>query len=187
MKRRKEIEGLPPLCAAIKTVRESYEDSQPQFASRVKLAPMTISRFERGIRVPADSRVLMRLAGAAREQGLTQEAELFESAGMLAAGSVEELREARPGSGLGLAAMPIFSLPQWRLMHAAGIAALYYPETASAIEQAAGPALALVDDAIRQLADEPTSAGLGFHDQLVRLLMTLAEHRALEQFKQEKK
>ena len=184
MKRQKQEKDLPPLCAAVKRIRESYRESQPQFAQRVRVAAMTISRFERGTREPGDFEVLKRLAEAARAQGLKQEQDLLEHAAIEARGSQAWSGAAERSTHMGLMAMSIFHLPQWRLMHAAGIAALYYPEVAIAMEQAAGPAMALVDEAIRQYANEPVSGGLGFANQLARLLETLASQRALERFKE---
>jgi transcriptional regulator with XRE-family HTH domain len=182
--KKQETAALPPLCAAVKRIRESYGESQPEFAQRVQLAPMTISKFERGATVPADSGVLIRLARVAREKGLKEETDLLEHIAVAARGV--EFRDARAESDLvtRLQPIPVYSLPQWRLMAAAGIAALYYPEAALAIERAAGEALALVDEAIRQCPKEPVSPGLGFANQLARLVMTLAEERALERFKQ---
>ena len=185
MKRQKHTQALPELCAAVKRIRESYRDSQPQFAQRVDLAPQTISRFERGVQSPADFQVLMRLARAAQAQGLTEETDLLEHTALAARGAWH--RAETRSTGRGLMAMSIFHLQQWRLMHAAGVAALYYPEIAIAIERAAGPALTLVDEAIRLYANEPVSSGLGFANQLALVLETLLERRALERFREEKK
>jgi transcriptional regulator with XRE-family HTH domain len=185
MKRQKQATPFPELSAAVKRVRQSYQESQAEFAQRTDLALMTISKFERGVRVPSDPRVLARLAAAARAQGLTDDAKQFESAAILAAGRIEELSEVRPG--LGLAAIHIPNLPMWRLMHAAAIAIQYFPEVAVAIEQAAGPAMAVVDEAIQEYGRQPVSLGLGFHDQLARVLTGLAERRALEQFQKKEK
>jgi transcriptional regulator with XRE-family HTH domain len=185
MRQHKKANDLPELCVIVRRIREAYGDSQEQFAQRVDLAPMTVSRFERGKQVPADPQVLVRLRDAARRLLKSIDIACLEEAiTKVETRSVQRFSDMRPG--LGLAAMPISSLPQWRLMHAAAIAILYYPESVHAIEQAAGPALALVDEAIRQYADQPTAPGLGFHDQLARQLMTLADQRALERFKESK-
>jgi transcriptional regulator with XRE-family HTH domain len=180
MKRQKQATTFPELSAAVRRVRQSYQESQAEFAQRTELALMTISKFERGVRVPADPRVLARLAAAARAQGLTEDAKQFENAAILAAGKIEELSDLRPG--LGLAAIHIPNLPTWRLMHAAAIAIQYFPEVARAIEDAAGPAIAIVDEAIHEYGRQPAASGLGVHVQLARVLTSLAERRALERF-----
>jgi hypothetical protein len=83
--------------------------------------------------------------------------------------------------------MTIFSLRQWRLMHIAGVIALYFPEAVQAVEEAyernASEAVAWVDEAIRQYAAQPVASGLGFHDQLSRVLTNLAAQRAIEKYK----
>jgi transcriptional regulator with XRE-family HTH domain len=186
MKKDKKDSSLPALCVIVREIRRAYGESQPSFAQRVRLAPQTISRFERGVQVPADSEVLIRLAQAARAKNLTDQAAELERVASQASSHIEELREAR-GPGTGLWAMPIFSLRQWRLMHIAGIAALYFPETVRAIEQAyeqhTAEAVAWVDDAIRQYAEEPLASGLGYHGQLSQTLMNLAGQRAIEKYK----
>jgi transcriptional regulator with XRE-family HTH domain len=179
---------LPPLSAAVLHTRESYGDSQPRFAQRVGVAAQTVSRFERGVQVPADYHVLLRLTVAARTQGLTEEASQFEQAAHLAPQRIEQLRDAI-GPGAGLWPMPIFSLRQWRLMHIAGIAALYYPETLRAtevaIETAAPEATTLVNEAIQKYGNLPMESGLGFYNQLAQTLIKLAGERDLERLKKQ--
>jgi transcriptional regulator with XRE-family HTH domain len=186
MKKNKNAGTLPELSAIVKQIREAYAESQPRFAQRVNLAPQTISRFERGVQVPADSEVLIRLANAARAKNLTEQATDLERAAGPTAARIEALRQVA-GPGSGLFSMPIHSLRQWRLMHIAGIAALYFPETVRDIEQAykrnAAEAVAWVDEALQQYASQPIASGLGFDDQLSPVLMKLAEHRAIEKYK----
>ena len=208
-KRHKPV--LPGVCAAVKSIREAYGDTQERFAHRVNLAPMTVSRFERGKQIPTDFDVLARLAEAARDKGLVQEANQLDEArrskwatlsvpvpsdksstlsvpvpsDKWSFSSVHLFRATHPTYIPGFQLVPAFSLPQWRLMSAARIAALYYPEVASAIEKAAGQALALVDEAIRQ-ADSQNLTGSALYEEIERRLRSLAEQRALEQFKKER-
>jgi transcriptional regulator with XRE-family HTH domain len=186
MRKNKKQTTLPVLCVVVKAIRAAYRESQPRFAQRVNLAPQTISRFERGVQVPADYEVLVRLANAARAKNLTEQAMELERVATESSGRIEGLREAL-GPAAGLWAMPIFSLRQWRLMHIAGIAAQYFPEAVQAIEQAyelnAPDAVAWVDEAIRLYGGQPVESGLGFNDQLLRVLMNLARQRDIERFK----
>jgi hypothetical protein len=73
----------------------------------------------------------------------------------------------------------IHSLKQWRLMAAARIALLYYPERVAAIEQALGPALELVDTVLRN-ADETQKLQYAALDYDIDVL---GERRALEELK----
>jgi transcriptional regulator with XRE-family HTH domain len=175
-------ENMSELCRAVKTVRLSYGESQEAFARRVGLASMTVSRFERGKLVPTSFEALLRLAEAARAKDLA-ESDLFERAAQHAR---LDSPETRPTLNLG--AIPIYSLPQWRLMHIAAIAVLYYPEAATAMEQAAsstGPAVALVDRAIREYTNRSGFAsGLGSYRGLPEILTMLAEQQAFENFKE---
>jgi transcriptional regulator with XRE-family HTH domain len=66
MKRKTKTE-LPPLCLAVKRVREAYRDSQERFARRIDVALMTVSRFETGRAEPRDPRVLLNLAKVTEE------------------------------------------------------------------------------------------------------------------------
>jgi transcriptional regulator with XRE-family HTH domain len=178
---------LPNLCRAVKRIREAYGDTQDRFALRVNLAPMTVSRFERGKLVPSDMHVLMRLADAARAKDLTDDADELEQAAAAtrAAAKIEDLKGSL-GPGSGLWPMQIVSLQEWRLAHMAVIALRHYPEIAAALEREGGAALALVDEAIRQYAEQPIASGLGFHNQLEQRLITLVKQRELERFKEKR-
>jgi transcriptional regulator with XRE-family HTH domain len=68
------------MAVAVKRVRRAYGDSQERFAQRVHLSLMTVSKFERGVRVPKDPMVLSGLASAARAVNLTAEAQRFQDA-----------------------------------------------------------------------------------------------------------
>jgi transcriptional regulator with XRE-family HTH domain len=181
-KQKPEKTSLPPLCAAVRRTRSAYAESQPAFARRIGVAAMTISRFENAKQVPADFQVLAQLERAARERGLTEEADLLAHAARGARRGREE--DAIAPAGGELAPMPIHTWAQWRLMHAAGIAVLHYPEVARAMEQAGGAALSLVDEALGRHARMIKSGGLGVFSQAVRELMVLVAQRDLEAFSQ---
>jgi transcriptional regulator with XRE-family HTH domain len=195
MKNRKKETSPPPLCACVKNIRKAYGESQPRFAERVGLASLTISRFERGVQIPSDSGTLFRLAEAARNKGLTEEAKQFEFA-------IRERENAALLSGKGITTAVhrwrlekgytrfypgsyALAVPQWRLMAAAFIAPVYYPEIASAMEKAAGEALELVDEALR-LADAESQSGQALYEEIERILRRLAEERALKHLRDKK-
>src|SRR5215475_10229180 len=69
--RKKDVKELPPLCAAVKRIREAYSDSQERFSQRIGVALMTVSRFETGRAEPRDPRVLLNLAKVAYEKAST--------------------------------------------------------------------------------------------------------------------
>jgi transcriptional regulator with XRE-family HTH domain len=70
------------------------------------------------------------------------------------------------------------SLREWRLLFAARLAALYFPEQVAAIEKAAAPAIAIIDDVLSR-ADEQQIDYARFE----REVLVLAERQALSQFK----
>ena len=83
--------------------------------------------------------------------------------------------------------MPILTLRQWRLMHYVGIAALYFPDTMQAIEQAcelhSPDAVSWVNEAIQQYGNQPLASGLGYANQLSETLMNIAKQWDLERLK----
>jgi transcriptional regulator with XRE-family HTH domain len=190
MKKPKKDPDLPALSRAVKQIRTVYGDSQAEFGKRVNLAQMTVNRFERGKQIPTDFDVLTRLADAAHDIGLFPEAGLLYEARKEGRETtsyhrhlIEQLRN-RPAPRLQV--VRAVALPQWRLMSAARIAALYFPEIASAMEQVAGSALALVDEAIRHVTSENLS-GTALYEELERNLNMIAEKHALDRFKEEGK
>jgi transcriptional regulator with XRE-family HTH domain len=68
---------VPDVCLAVKRVRQAFTDSQQQFAQRLQVALMTVSRFELGKKLPRDPQILRRLQTLANEKGLAEEAALF--------------------------------------------------------------------------------------------------------------
>lgn len=156
MKKKTERQ-LPPLCEAVKRVRAAFGDSQERFANRVGVVAMTISKFETGQAVPKDPRVLLNLSRVAFEKcnatadetarvSLINDGALFQEAYkdcervMLTDREVGKIEPRIP---------PTFrSMREWRLSCAARLAVLYYPERVAAIEDAAGPAVAIVDEVL---------------------------------------
>ena len=128
---------LPQLCVAVKRVREALGESQEKFAQRTGIASMTVSRFERGKLVPREYRVVRALWEAAADAGLDHETRLFDS--VLADTPAPSWPSTK------------YPLQEWRLMQAARIAVRFYRfhEQALAIEKAAAPALALVDQILK--------------------------------------
>jgi hypothetical protein len=139
---------------------------------------MTVSRFETGRAEPRDPRVLLNLANAAKEIGLGEEHDMFAEAQLEAANpgyfagsygpfSARQFLAAAAGIGRDVRA--------WRLSAAARMAALYYPEQVAAVEKALGPALAIVDEALRT-ADR--TRGLDY-ERLADRLEALGEQKVL--------
>jgi transcriptional regulator with XRE-family HTH domain len=172
---------LPPLCAAVKRVRAAYGDTLQRFAERVGISMNSLSRFELGKQVPADHGVLKRLEHAARERGLREESVLFLRAGYIDTGNL--LLSCQPRESAAPIA-PTYSPLEWRLMQAARVAIRLYPESARAIEKAAGPALGLVDEVLRSA--DAADLTPEFYEGLERRLTLLADRRAFENLKQEK-
>jgi transcriptional regulator with XRE-family HTH domain len=150
-KTEKKPPELPPLCAAVKSLREKLGDSQERFARRVGVAVMTISRFENGRMEPRDPRVLHSLSnlalGKAGEAGFgpsTDEYRLFDEAytdykrTKFSAQEVSKIEQYDGGQPR------ISNLREWRMLCAFRLAMVYFPEAAAAMEVAAGDAGAIV-------------------------------------------
>ena len=168
--------AIPEICAVVKRVRLAYGDSQEQFARRVMLSSMTISRFELGKAVPSDPDTLHRLYTVAAAHGLKAEARLL----------LEAKRDRLPSERFAQFArltIPFHSLEEWRLMCAARIAARYFSDEAVAIQKAAPRAMEMVDAILR----DDTSKGIVDYDLWEERLTELAEQRALERIQQARK
>jgi transcriptional regulator with XRE-family HTH domain len=155
MPAKKKAPSLPSLCVAVKAIREMYGDTQEQFAQRVSMGSMTISRFERGVAIPRDPVVLQKLAAVAEEADLPAESEQFRDAYREAL-----VNRMYPGPA---AVQPTLSIsfqtvPEWRLMMIALFAARYDGATARAIEAAGGPVCAVVDQVMQ---DADIGKGIG--------------------------
>jgi transcriptional regulator with XRE-family HTH domain len=160
-------------------VRAACGETLEVFGRRVKVSFNTISRYELGRMVPADFNVLGSLARVARDCGLTAEADLFTEAQ-----SQVRFRSYRGPISEGAGA--VYSPQEWRLMHVARIALRLYPEHARAIEKAAGPAVGLVDEILRSV-DDCSTLDAAFYADLEQRLNEIADRRAFENLKQERR
>jgi len=115
--------------------------SQEELAKKLDLAPMTLSRFERGVQVPRDVEVLARLRDAAIEANLPSDQMMFQ-------GVILKILEQKSDYEVTVSARPVHTPESWQLMHAARIAALYFPNEAAAMRKAARMSLELVNEAI---------------------------------------
>jgi transcriptional regulator with XRE-family HTH domain len=198
---------LPPLCLAVKRVREAFTDTQERFASRIGVAVMTVSHFETGRSEPRDPRVLLNLAKVAAEIAPLARAfddhdeEIARAINLIEPEKAQPVMTVRNAERLFKEAYedwehinqtkryleriypsdrgPAFrSMREWRLSFAARLAALYFPEQVAAIEKAAAPAIAIIDDVLSR-ADESQIDYTRFE----REVLALAERQALSQFK----
>jgi DNA-binding transcriptional regulator YiaG len=210
MKKKKENE-LPILSAAVKSLRAKTGLSQEAFARRIRVAVTSVSRFETGRMEPRESRVLGHLAILAHKTaGAEDECKLFTRA-CSEAGEREDSDADDPSSStvspllhlnpllnsadqptLGFASAlvqpttnfmgSIRSLREWRLLFAARLAMLYYPEQAAAMEKAAGAAIALVDEVLSKADENQIDYAL-----FEREIFTLADRRQFSDLKHARK
>lgn len=154
-RKRKSKTELPELCAAVKSTRAAWGQSQQAFAQLIGVSLVSISKFELGT-PPKDRQILSNLTGAANMKGLTREARLFSDAAVAAP---------RPRRWEDVYPVPHQMLPSdmatlmariWRLSMAAKIA-IYHPESLPAMEAAWDEAgswpLAVVDEATKDAGD----------------------------------
>jgi transcriptional regulator with XRE-family HTH domain len=175
--------SLPELSVATLAVREALRMSQERFAHSLGVTAMSVSRWERGVQVPTDFQILNALYTIAQDQGLSREVEIFDRArqamrltayqaprfvdpDLLAAWH----RESDSGYP---------SLRQWRLMVAARLAVLYFPERVMEIERVLAPAIAMVDTVLGGCADDAEID----HRRLESEIMRLAQRRMLQELK----
>jgi transcriptional regulator with XRE-family HTH domain len=157
---------LPPLCVAVKRLRELYDDTQERFARRLNVANMTVSKFETGRTEPRDPRVLLNLHRLTADLTvlLGEPSEELDDMGMLFYDAYKDIeRIKRVDKTVNelfydpLASTPSFrSLREWRLACGARIALLYFPELVTAVEKAAAPAFAIVDEVLRKVDENQT-------------------------------
>jgi len=134
---------IHPLCAAVRNLRAKMRLSQQEMAAKLDIAPMTLSRFERGAQVPRDAEVLVSLRNAAQSSHLAEEFLTFQ-------GAVLAAIERKSPYEVTLSARPAgYSAEQWELMQCARIAAAHFPKEAKAMRKAAGEALRLVKQVVR--------------------------------------
>jgi transcriptional regulator with XRE-family HTH domain len=178
--KREMTRHMPPLCVAVKRVRKAYGETLEEFGRRVRVSITSISRFELGKTSPSDFNVHANLARAARDRRLTEESELF-----LEAQHKARFRAYRgPSPGEETIIAPTYTPQEWRLMQAVRIAIRLFPENVRAIEKAAGPAVALVDEILRSA--DAAVLGPAFYAGLEQRLNELANQRAFEILKQER-
>jgi hypothetical protein len=119
------------------------------------ISSQTISRFELGKQEPRGLEVLISLRNTALSLGLNAEEHLFRLA-------IGMPIEALPGVQIqkrdlpSAIRIPSYTPQQWRLMQAARLAVLYFPDAAVRMEQAASPVLKLVDRIIQEVDPEMT-------------------------------
>jgi transcriptional regulator with XRE-family HTH domain len=193
--RRRASKVIPPLCAAVKRIRNFFGDSQEAFGRRAGVALMTICKFETGRAEPRDPRVLLNIAEVAGqhrkyllEHGddeiifsddpvriLGENEQLFRAA--YAAYERTQQINRRVGELEAVALSAFRSVREWRLACASRLAVLYFPEQVAAMEQAAGAAIAIIDEVLSQ-ADENQIDYARFEREVFRL----AERRALSEY-----
>jgi transcriptional regulator with XRE-family HTH domain len=164
---------IDPLCAAVRSLRAKLRLSQEEMAAKLKIAPMTLSRFERGVQVPRDREVLDRLMEEALSVGLSEEYGLFWVS-----------RLPKPPSGVVWSARSAeYSAEQWELMQCARIAAAHFPEEAKAMRKAAGDALRLVKQVIRA-TDFSVPLDAKFYLSLEQRIDELVQQTSFERLKE---
>jgi transcriptional regulator with XRE-family HTH domain len=169
-----------PVCAAVRSMRAKLRLSQQELADLLHLAPMTVSRFERGVQVPRDAEVLRSLRDAAHSSAaLAEEYEVFrrESTFRFFESKMEWMATQRVAGP----ARP-YPLEQWELMQCARVAAASFPEVAKAMRKAAGEVLALVKQ-VERAADVPESFDDKFYFSLEQKLDDLVQTVSFERAK----
>jgi transcriptional regulator with XRE-family HTH domain len=167
----------PELSMATLAVRQALKMSQEQFGHSLGVTTMTISRWERGHQVPSDFQILNALYTTARDQGLTGEAEIFNRARQtMRVSAYQGRRLLHPDPLHGVEPEQAdYPLRQWRLMVAARLAAMYFPERVTEVERVLAPAIAIVDTVLRSCADDQEID----YRRLESEIMKLAQRRSL--------
>jgi transcriptional regulator with XRE-family HTH domain len=176
---------LPELCAAVKSTRSAWGQSQQAFSQLIGVSLVSISKFELGT-PPKDRQILSNLTGAANMKGLTHEARLFSDAA-LAAPRARRWEDAYPVPHQMTASdMPTLMARIWRLIMAAQTA-IYHPESLPDMEAAWDEAgswpLAVVDEVTKDAGDprEWDQFALGLR------VRELAQKKASAEFQQRKR
>lgn len=169
---------VPEICAAVRRIRQVAGWSQERMARETGIASQTISRFELGKQVPRQSEVLRSLIDAAGDAGLVDEEQLFTAA-------LAE-RESWPGSERPSPRITneTYTPHEWRLMQTARIAINYFPETVHLIEEAAAPALELVDQIMASAGTEG-QLDARFYRDLEQQLSALAARKLFQNRKKD--
>jgi hypothetical protein len=143
--------GLPPLCAAVRKLRQTSGDSLEAFSRWVGISLNSASRFELGKAEPKDIGVLWKLEAAARTLSLPEEEKLFATASRaesVARWNPLPVIDPGPMTKSHSYGMSAHSLGQWRLMQAAEMIWSFFPECVEAVEEALAPALEIIDDVL---------------------------------------
>jgi transcriptional regulator with XRE-family HTH domain len=162
---------LPALCEAIRRARRGTGKTQQEFAADIGVATMTLSRYERGD-VPRDRAILGRLRAVAADAGCVVEEQLFFDALMALPGGPPRFEPS--------VMIPTHTPAQWRLMQAARIAMNFFPDMARAIEEAARPALDLVDEIMEGAALGERRVSVQFYADLESKLDELAARKIFQ-------
>jgi transcriptional regulator with XRE-family HTH domain len=164
--------ALPELCTAVRRLRKATKLSQVDLAQSLNCSSQTLSNFECGHRIPRSKVILLKFRELAQALNLPPEVALFDEA--LGSRFLETAR------ALNFHAEPPYSLHEWRLMQAARIAVRCWPALAWAIEQAAGEAVAVVDEILA--AAVPSSVDAAFYRDLEQRINSVAEQRSFTAF-----
>jgi transcriptional regulator with XRE-family HTH domain len=167
----KSTRKMPAVCLAIRAVRAKTGKSQEVFAQEIEIASMTLSRYERGV-VPRDRAVLGRLRAVAADAGCVIEEQVFYDALMALPGGPSRFEPT--------VMVPAFTPLQWRLMQAARIAMNFFPDVARAMEEAARPALDLVDEIMAEAAAGDRRVSVQFYANLETKLDELAARKIFQ-------
>src|SRR5262249_17962829 len=144
---------LPELCAAVKSTRAAWGQSQQDFAQLIGVSLVSVCKFESSS-PPKDRQILSNLTAAAHMQSLTRKRRLF-SAPAVAAPRPRRWEDAYPvPPPLSSSDMPALMSRAWRLAAAAQIV-IYHPESLTEMEAAwAGCwALEVVDEVTKDAGD----------------------------------
>ena len=114
---------MPPLCAAVKKLRQTSGNSLEAFARQVGISINSASRFELAKSIPTDVGVLMKLEAAANALGLPEEEKLFGAAyqDCPRQWTAVKVGETRPATQITSYGLEAHSMGMWRLMTAAQI------------------------------------------------------------------
>jgi transcriptional regulator with XRE-family HTH domain len=140
----KRSRNLPAVCQSIRNLRKKTGQSQEDLARDLELTSMSLSRYETGVTIPRSRTTLNRLVAIAFDAGCLVEEDVFRQAAMALPGGPSRFEPS--------VMVASYSPLEWRLMQAARIALAYFPDVGRAIEQAAGPALDLVDEILADAA-----------------------------------
>jgi transcriptional regulator with XRE-family HTH domain len=184
-KSKPEMKSIPPICAAVKKLRQAYGYTLEQFSRHVGISLTSASRFELGKQIPRSAAVLHKLAHSAADIDLADEAEMFTRAFEAATGPDRPPRIGAVGFTQRAFGTPtvvdsnVASLNMFRLMTAVKLIVVYFRHLQPAIEEALGPALEIVDEVLRA-ADHTHPLK---YEEVERQVTTLAQQREFLYFK----